>query len=74
MLFQADVRLKDAAILVDRYGGWCSAKDRLIQKREKFKKRCDRSAKQYAGKIYGPEYYDYNTGKFVHTCIHTMEC
>ncbi len=71
VLFQAKVRLKDAAILVDKYGGWNSARERLIQKREKFKKKCDRAAKKDAGKLWGPQYYDYSSGKFVNTCIYT---
>ena len=70
-LFQANVRLKDAAILVDKYGGWNSAKERLIKKRDRFNKKCDRLAKQNAGKLWGPQYYDYTTNKFVDTCIHT---
>ena len=71
ILFQANVRLRDAAFLVDRYGGWNSAEERLIQKRERFKKKCDRVAKQYAGKLWGPQYFDHGTGKFVNTCIYT---
>ena len=71
ILFQANVRLKDAPILVDKYGGWNSARERLIQKREKFKKKCDRAAKKDAGKLWGPQYYDYSSGKFVNTCIYT---
>ena len=66
-LFQANVRLKDAAILVDKYGGWNSAKKRLIQRRLRFKKKCDR----FSGKLLGPQYYDYSLGKFVDTYIHT---
>ena len=70
LLFQANVRLKDAAVLVDEHGGWNSAKERLVQKREKFKKKCDRFAKLNAGKLWGPQYYDFSTGKFVDTCIY----
>ena len=68
ILFQANVRLRDAAFLVDRYGGWNYAKERLIEKRKKFKKKCERDT----GKLWGPQYYDYGTGKFVNTCIHTL--
>lgn len=72
ILFQANVRLKDAAFLVDIYGGWNSARERLIQKRNRFKKRCDRFAKQDAGKLLGPQYFDYSTGKFVNTFIYKV--
>ncbi len=72
ILFQVNVRLKDSAILVDAYGGWNSARERLIQKRDRFKKRCDRFAKQDAGKVWGPQYFDYNTGKFVNTFIYKL--
>ena len=70
VLFQANVRLKDVAFLVDKYGGWNSAKERLIQKRDKFQKKCDRIAKKNAGKLWGPQYYDYRLGKFIETCIY----
>ena len=72
ILFQVNVRLKDAAILVDNYGGWNSAKERLIQKQNRFKKKCERFAKKNAGKLWGPQYYDYSTGKFVNTCIYQI--
>ena len=70
ILFQTNVRLKDAAVLVEKHGGWNSAKERLVQKRENFKKKSDRLAKLHAGRLWGPQYYDHNTGKFVDTCIY----